>query len=396
MPSLFRRPRPPRASTGLRKSRGQSLVEFALILPVLLLLLLVAIDFGRVFLGWVALQNMARVGANFAAENPDAWPAGSATSTSAAADRARYKSLMLANVGETNCSVATPLPSPAFGLTKNPGDPVQVNLSCQFTVMTPLIDAIVGKQVTLSASSSFPITSGCLADCGSTPAVVPPPPLSNCRTVPQVAGLSVAGARLAWEAAGFTGIFSPLSSAGFETATVDGPISIELADDAETCPSGEAFFSSSGTVGHLPSPEPECVPNLLGVTVAMARASWTASGFTGSFTPPQSSSTDPKIVILQETTPDSQPGECIDLATPVKVSYTDPPVAPPPPCKVPSFIDTSTAGAQALWGTGEGGAGFTGPLTIGPPANNPYMIQAQTLVGGTYASCGSSITVSKK
>ena len=49
-----------------QRSRGQSLVEFALVLPMILLLMLIAIDFGRVFLGWVALNNSARVAANFA------------------------------------------------------------------------------------------------------------------------------------------------------------------------------------------------------------------------------------------------------------------------------------------------------------------------------------------
>ena len=51
--------------------RGQSIVEFALVLPVLLFLLLMGLDFGRVFLGWVNLNNAARVGANYAALYPD-------------------------------------------------------------------------------------------------------------------------------------------------------------------------------------------------------------------------------------------------------------------------------------------------------------------------------------
>ena len=58
-----------RRTTG-RLGRGQSLVEFALILPVLLLIVLAALDLGRVYLGDVNLQNLARIGANFAANNP--------------------------------------------------------------------------------------------------------------------------------------------------------------------------------------------------------------------------------------------------------------------------------------------------------------------------------------
>ena len=61
-----------RRTTG-RLGRGQSLVEFALILPVVMLIILGAVDFGRVFLGWVELHSMVRVGAGYAAENPKAW-----------------------------------------------------------------------------------------------------------------------------------------------------------------------------------------------------------------------------------------------------------------------------------------------------------------------------------
>ena len=50
-----------------KRSRGQSLVEFALVLPVLLLMVLTALDFGRLFPGWVVINNAARVGANYAA-----------------------------------------------------------------------------------------------------------------------------------------------------------------------------------------------------------------------------------------------------------------------------------------------------------------------------------------
>ena len=43
-----------------RRTRGQSLVEFALVMPILLFLTLIALDFGRVYLGYINLQNMSR------------------------------------------------------------------------------------------------------------------------------------------------------------------------------------------------------------------------------------------------------------------------------------------------------------------------------------------------
>ena len=52
-----------------RGERGASLVEMAVVLPVLALLLIGAIDFGRVFYVSMALTNAARVGVQYGAQN---------------------------------------------------------------------------------------------------------------------------------------------------------------------------------------------------------------------------------------------------------------------------------------------------------------------------------------
>ncbi len=49
--------------------RGQSLVEFGLLLPILVLLVLGAIDFGRVYFAYVSVTNGARNGADYAASH---------------------------------------------------------------------------------------------------------------------------------------------------------------------------------------------------------------------------------------------------------------------------------------------------------------------------------------
>lgn len=46
--------------------RGQALVEMAIILPVLLLLLMVIIDFGRIFNSYLIISNASREGARMA------------------------------------------------------------------------------------------------------------------------------------------------------------------------------------------------------------------------------------------------------------------------------------------------------------------------------------------
>jgi Flp pilus assembly protein TadG len=51
-------------------ARGQSLVEFALTLPLLLVLLLFALDVGRLFYVYVGVQNAVREAAAYAAGSP--------------------------------------------------------------------------------------------------------------------------------------------------------------------------------------------------------------------------------------------------------------------------------------------------------------------------------------
>ncbi|MDZ4763456.1 MAG: TadE/TadG family type IV pilus assembly protein [Chloroflexota bacterium] len=50
----------------LEKRKGQTLAEFALTLPILLLLIFGIIEFGRIFQAWVTLQNAARAAARYA------------------------------------------------------------------------------------------------------------------------------------------------------------------------------------------------------------------------------------------------------------------------------------------------------------------------------------------
>jgi Flp pilus assembly protein TadG len=57
-----------RAASVLGRSNGQSIVELAIVLPVLMLLLLAAADFGRLFYTWIAVNNAARAGAQYGSQ----------------------------------------------------------------------------------------------------------------------------------------------------------------------------------------------------------------------------------------------------------------------------------------------------------------------------------------
>jgi Flp pilus assembly protein TadG len=57
------------------RSPGQSLIEFALILSVLLMLFLGLFDLGRVFNTYIVLTNAAREGARYGTMHPDEYSA---------------------------------------------------------------------------------------------------------------------------------------------------------------------------------------------------------------------------------------------------------------------------------------------------------------------------------
>jgi hypothetical protein len=190
--------------------RGQALVETALILPILILLLVLAIDFGRVFFGWVALQNAARVGADFAAGTADAWKG---TPAGEQAKRDRYFEVLEADLRTINCTIAggTP-PDPTFrdGLDSGPdddgnyndGDYAVVDLECSFDLITPLADSLVGGSVNLLAHEEFPINR--LIKVG----VPAPPVLPECPTpgeveMPELEGLTMEDALERWIDEGF-------------------------------------------------------------------------------------------------------------------------------------------------------------------------------------------------
>lgn len=120
---------PPAASTGIdgrQGQRGQALVELAIVLPILLLLIMAIIDFGRVFHGYLAVTTAAREGARQAALG--------ATDV---------------EIQETALQAATPLApellgvvvTPAYG-ARYPGTNIEVRVNYQMSILTPIMQSI--------------------------------------------------------------------------------------------------------------------------------------------------------------------------------------------------------------------------------------------------------------
>jgi PKD repeat protein len=153
------------------RTRGQSLVEFALVLPVLLLILIITIDFGRVYLGWVTLNNAARIAANYAASGPQPWTQG---------QEDQYRAIVASETNGINCPLPTPIPDPTYpgSTTTTVGGRAVVALTCKFSLITPFLgNFFPGGQVNVGASADFPVRSGELANVtpGQTlPPAIPP------------------------------------------------------------------------------------------------------------------------------------------------------------------------------------------------------------------------------
>jgi hypothetical protein len=157
------------------------MVEFALILPLLALLLVMAVDFGRVFFGWIALQNATRIAADTASQRADAWP--TAQGATEEGWRDDYVTFITRDLESANCEYPTPHPDPTF-TNMNAGDPLDsgdhdfgdlatVRLECQFELITPLAQNIFGGPIQLAAESTFAINGLIVVGVPDPP---PPPP----------------------------------------------------------------------------------------------------------------------------------------------------------------------------------------------------------------------------
>jgi hypothetical protein len=108
---------------------GQALVELALILPVLALILLGIVDFGRVFYTYGALANAAREGARYCALHP----------ADTEGTRTRVRDELEARVS----------PVLAATVCANPprGTPVTVAAAAIFDPVTPLVGGLIAGPV---------------------------------------------------------------------------------------------------------------------------------------------------------------------------------------------------------------------------------------------------------
>ncbi len=124
-------------------SRGQSLVEFALLLPVFVLFFAATLDLGRLFYAQITLTNAAREGAFQAARTPESYQGGRACDPEtnlvvcrvALESRNSFVSVDPADI-QMSCSPA--------GCPEELGSVATVEVSGEFTLVTPILAPFFG------------------------------------------------------------------------------------------------------------------------------------------------------------------------------------------------------------------------------------------------------------
>jgi TadE-like protein len=208
--------------------RGQGLVEFAIAFPVVMLMIAFGIDFGRVFLGWVTLNNAVREAANYAAINPS----GFQTPVNLAV-QAEYRRLITSEVHDINCTMPATLPDPSYPSGRSLGSPAVVAITCRFSLITPVISNILGNTINVSASASFPVRGGAIN------------------------GVPVGGTLPSFSTTTTTTTTTTTSTTTSSTTT-----------------------TTTTTTTTAPTPVPNCiVPDLVNVNTSQATGRWTNAGF---------------------------------------------------------------------------------------------------------------------
>ncbi len=128
--------------------KGQALVEFALLVPIFLILLFAIVDFGMGFYSWITVTNSAREGARI----------GAVQATEQQIRDRVYDTADLINE-DTNMDVFVTNSADTGGL---PGESVVVRVDYRYDLITPLASLvlfvsgdILGPTLTLSSTAEM-------------------------------------------------------------------------------------------------------------------------------------------------------------------------------------------------------------------------------------------------
>src|SRR6516165_5908510 len=112
-----------RSGRGRNKRHGAAIVELAVILPLLMFLFVIAIDFGRIFYYSLTVENCARNGALYGSDP-------------FAVSQSPYTSIAQAALADAGNLTPPPNVTPAYGVDTSGNQYVEVTVSWQFQTIS--------------------------------------------------------------------------------------------------------------------------------------------------------------------------------------------------------------------------------------------------------------------
>ncbi len=164
---------------GHRPSRGQAIVELALILPVMLTLFASALDLGRLYYSQITIANAAKEGALEASRVPTSFD--STRGCDAVTNRViclvinEAKGSLISIVPSDVALACNPSPCPASPVI---GDTVGITVTSQFSLVSPVLAVFFGGQsfqISSSATAQIDVEPQPGIAAGPTPTPTPTP-----------------------------------------------------------------------------------------------------------------------------------------------------------------------------------------------------------------------------
>jgi len=147
-------------SIGLRRDdHGVSTVEFALVAPLLLLLLIGILDLARIVTAYVVVSNASQEGAHFAMLSP-----GAAPSAIASAVRARAAPLDTSTdklcVSASYYDGSTFQPWPSAGIPASSPQPSSIPVRVEVRYPSSAVTVLIGRFLGGAVSTTCPLPAG--------------------------------------------------------------------------------------------------------------------------------------------------------------------------------------------------------------------------------------------
>ncbi len=131
--------------------KGQALVEFALVFPVMMLILLALFDVGRLVFAYNDITNAARSGARVAIVNQ-----GSNVARDATVNQATSLDLQTSDVSVAYLDHHAGGPCSTGGAPLEVGCLVRIQVTFDWTAITPVVGNVLGP-ITVTTETTMPI-----------------------------------------------------------------------------------------------------------------------------------------------------------------------------------------------------------------------------------------------